>query len=81
MNAKTYLLELFPKTINYTLARKGLVKPTNPITLTFLVTAACQSLCKTCQIGKLHRENPQQVPLKLLRSLWVSLIISRLYVH
>lgn len=60
MNAKTYLLELFPKTINYALARKGLVKPANPITLTFSVTAACQSLCKTCQIGKIHRENPQR---------------------
>ena len=60
MNAKTYLLELFPKTINYTLARKELVKSANPITLTFSVTAACQSLCKTCQIGKLHRQNPQR---------------------
>jgi MoaA/NifB/PqqE/SkfB family radical SAM enzyme len=60
MNAKTYLFHLFPKTINYTLARRGLVKPTNPITLTFSVTAACQSLCKTCQIGKLHRQNPQR---------------------
>ncbi len=60
MNAKTYILELFPKTVNYTLARRGLVKPTNPITLTFSVTAACQSLCKTCQIGKVYRHNPER---------------------
>ena len=60
MNAKTYLLELFPKTINYKLAKKGFVQPANSITLTFSVTAACQSLCKTCQIGKLYRQNPQR---------------------
>jgi len=60
MNAKVYITELLPKTINYTLARKGWVKPGNPITLTYSVTAACQSLCKTCQIGKLHRQNPQR---------------------
>ena len=60
MNAKTYISYLFPKTVQYKLARKGLVKPGNPITLTFSVTAACQSLCKTCQIGELHRQNPQR---------------------
>ncbi len=60
MNAKTYLIELFPKTISYKLAKKGLLKPANPITLTFSVTAACQSLCKTCQIGKLYRDNPER---------------------
>ena len=60
MNAKTYLIELFPKTISYKLAKKGLLKPANPITLTFSVTAACQSLCKTCQIGKLYRDNPKR---------------------
>ncbi|GAF82120.1 unnamed protein product, partial [marine sediment metagenome] len=60
MNAKTYLIELFPKTISYKLAKRGLLKPANPITLTFSVTAACQSLCKTCQIGKLYRDNPKR---------------------
>jgi MoaA/NifB/PqqE/SkfB family radical SAM enzyme len=58
MNAKTYLLRILPKTISYKFARKWLVKPGNPITLTYSVTAACQSLCKTCQIGKLYRQNP-----------------------
>lgn len=61
MEAKTYLSELLPKTINYKLARIGFLKPANPITLTFSVTAACQSLCKTCQIGSLYRQNPQRV--------------------
>lgn len=60
MNAKTYLSELLPKTINYRLARKGIVKPASPITLTFSVTAACQSLCKTCQIGKLYLEHKER---------------------
>jgi len=60
MNAKIFLSELFPKTVNYRLARRGLLKPTTPITLTFSVTAACQSLCKTCQIGDLYRCHPER---------------------
>ncbi len=60
MNFRDYVFELFPKTINFKLQRLGLVKSANPITLTFSVTAACQSLCKTCQIGRLYRQNPQR---------------------
>ncbi len=60
MNTKVFLTELLRKTINYKLARKGWIKPGNPITLTYSVTAACQSLCKTCQIGKLYRGNPER---------------------
>ncbi len=60
MNLKDYCLHIYPKTINYYLARKRIVKPAKPITLTFSVTAACQSLCKTCQIGKLFREDPHR---------------------
>ncbi|MFX0201995.1 MAG: radical SAM protein, partial [Candidatus Hodarchaeota archaeon] len=59
MNAKTYLLELFPKTIHYKLARRGIVDPANPVTLTFSVTAACQSRCKTCHIGTRYHADPQ----------------------
>lgn len=59
MNLKAYLGELLPKTINYILARKGVVKATTPITLTFSVTTACQSLCKTCNIGRRYRHNPE----------------------
>jgi len=59
MNFFDYITEIFPKTINYRLSRLGLVKPEKPITLTFSVTAACNSLCKTCQIGLKFRENPK----------------------
>lgn len=58
MNSKVYITEILPKTISFRFARKRLVRPANPITLTYSVTAACQSLCKTCQIGKLYRHNP-----------------------
>jgi MoaA/NifB/PqqE/SkfB family radical SAM enzyme len=60
MNARDYVFQLFPKTVGFRLARLGVIKPANPITLTFSVTAACQSQCKTCQIGKLYRERPQR---------------------
>jgi len=61
MNFLDYIFELFPKTINYKLTRIGLVRTANPITLTCSVTAACQSRCKTCQIGRKYLENPQIV--------------------
>lgn len=55
------ILEFLPKILNYKLARKGLVKPANPITLTFSVTGMCQSNCKTCNIGKEFRKNPEKI--------------------
>jgi MoaA/NifB/PqqE/SkfB family radical SAM enzyme len=58
MNFRDYIFDIFPKTIRYNLNRFTFDNVINPITLTFSVTAACQSLCKTCQIGKLYRENP-----------------------
>ena len=61
MNFLDYAFELFPKTVGYKAARLGVMKPPNPITLTYSVTAACQSRCKTCQIGKKYRENPDIV--------------------
>jgi len=61
MKSLDNILELFPKTMWYRLTRSGLVGPANPITLTFSVTAACQSRCKTCQIGKRYHENPDIV--------------------
>ncbi len=59
MNARKYLTELLPKLIGYRLARKRLLKSINPITLTFSVTAACQSRCKTCNIGAQYLAHPQ----------------------
>jgi MoaA/NifB/PqqE/SkfB family radical SAM enzyme len=60
MNFRDFAFDIFPKTLGYNLSRLTSVSLINPITLTFSVTAACQSLCKTCQIGKLYRENPDR---------------------
>ena len=38
----------------------GLLKAKNPITLTFSVTAACQSKCKTCNIGLKYQQDPKR---------------------
>jgi len=55
-----YLFEILPKTINYKLARIGLLPPANPIVVTYSVTAACQSNCKTCRIGEMYRHDPSR---------------------
>ena len=60
MKGKDYLTRIFPKTVDFKVARSGLKKPGNPITLTFSVTAACQSMCKTCNIGLKFREDPKR---------------------
>jgi MoaA/NifB/PqqE/SkfB family radical SAM enzyme len=60
MNRKDYLKYIFPKTIRYQLNRKSFIKVVNPITLTFSVTSACQSKCKTCNIGLKYLENPER---------------------
>ncbi len=59
MNVKTLLTDILPRGPAYRLARRGLVHPPGPITLTFSVTAACQSRCKTCQIGERYRATPE----------------------
>ena len=60
MNAKDYITYLFPKTLNYKATKLGLVKPGNPITLTYSITAACQSKCKTCNIGVKYQQDPKR---------------------
>lgn len=50
--------ELIPKLATYKLAKKGLVRTPKPIILTFSITSACQSLCKTCNIGRRYLKNP-----------------------
>jgi len=55
-----YFTELFPKIIRYRLSGFGLFGPGRPINLTFSVTNACQSRCKTCLIWKLYKKNPQR---------------------
>lgn len=61
MKLRDYLTRIAPKTPYYEATRRGWVKPVNPLTLTFSVTAACQSRCKTCNIGKIYHENPDIV--------------------
>ena len=60
MNAKDYLIQILPKTIKYQMARSGFLGPVNPVTLTYSVTAACQSKCKTCNIGLKYQHDPKR---------------------
>jgi MoaA/NifB/PqqE/SkfB family radical SAM enzyme len=53
-----YIREILPKIIRYRLHMLGLVSPGTPLNLTFSVTNACQSRCRTCAIWKLYRDNP-----------------------
>lgn len=59
MRLRDYVFDVLPKAITYVNARKGKGIPKNPLTITFSVTAACRSLCKTCNIGRVYLENPQ----------------------
>ena len=52
---------IVPKLIGYRLAKHRLIKVPIPINFTFSITHACQSLCKTCNIGLRFRENPKAV--------------------
>ena len=60
MNAKDYLIHILPKTLKYQITRSGFIWPTNPVTLTYSVTAACQSKCKTCNIGLEYQHDPNR---------------------
>ncbi len=59
MKLRDYLTKIAPKALYYEATRRGWVQPVNPLTLTFSVTAACKSRCKTCYIGKVYLENPE----------------------
>ena len=59
MNAKDFVTYLYPKTLEFQLAYRGLIRPRGPITLTFSVTNLCQSRCKTCQIWRIYPEKHQ----------------------
>jgi len=50
--------KLSPKLLSYRLNRWFGYKNISPITLTFSVTAACQSRCKTCKIGDMYHDDP-----------------------
>ena len=51
---------LGPELISYRLNRWFGYKDFQPITLTYSVTAACQSKCKTCQIGAMFCQDPSR---------------------
>jgi len=55
-----YIREILPKIIRYRLHRLSLISPGTPLNLTFSVTNACQSRCRTCSIWKLYRDNPSK---------------------
>lgn len=60
MNRAPFLLELLFKILDFRSAREHVKEPGNPIVLTFSVTAACQSRCKTCNIGRKYQQNPRR---------------------
>lgn len=60
MNPRDYLTYILPKTLIYKASRLGLMRPTNPVTVTFSVTARCQSKCKTCHIGLRYQHDPNR---------------------
>lgn len=60
MSRAPFLLELLLKILEFRLARGHIKEPGNPIVLTYSVTAACQSRCKTCNIGRKFQQNPRR---------------------
>ncbi|MCP4403865.1 MAG: hypothetical protein GY801_41985 [bacterium] len=59
MKLRDYVFDVAPRALFYELARRGLMRPPNPLTITYSVTAACRSLCKTCNIGRTYLDNPE----------------------
>ena len=76
MNGKEYLIYILPKTLGYRASRYGLLKPGNPITLTYSVTAARQSKCKTCNIGLKYQQDPKRKNKDLSPALYPQICIS-----
>ena len=58
MKLLDYPLHIAPRAVYDRAVRLGLAKPVSPLALTFSVTAACQSCCKTCRIGERHQADP-----------------------
>lgn len=59
MKLRDYVFKVLTKIPRYEATRRGWAAPANPLTLTFSVTAACQSRCQTCNIGAVYQENPK----------------------
>lgn len=60
MKKSDLIFKLGPSLVSYRLNRWFGLKNFNPMTLTYSVTAACQSRCKTCQIGHMYMEHPER---------------------
>jgi len=60
MNRVHFLFELLLRILGFHLVRSQIKNPGNPITLTYSVTSACQSRCKTCNIGRKYQEYPER---------------------
>ncbi|MCA9668811.1 MAG: radical SAM protein [Myxococcales bacterium] len=58
MKLRDYITTVLPRAASYELARRGVAPAPRPLTLTFSVTAACQSRCLTCNIGNVYLDNP-----------------------
>ena len=58
MKKSDLFFKLGPNLAKYRMNRWFGYKNFNPITLTYSVTAACQSRCKTCQIGQMFCNDP-----------------------
>lgn len=59
MNPFDYVTILLPRVVKYRRRRKT-YRYVEPTVLTFSITAACQSNCKTCRIGALWRADPHR---------------------
>ena len=58
MKKSDLFTKIAPYLIDYRMNRWFGTKKFNPMTLTYSVTAACQSRCKTCQIGAMFCQDP-----------------------
>ncbi len=58
-----YLTRILPGLPFYAATRQGWLRkmPVNPLSLSYTVTPACQSRCKTCNIGQIYLKNPEIV--------------------
>ena len=53
------MISLVKDIINYNLLRLFGIPRVLPNNIAVAVTNKCNSLCKTCMIGKIYRENPK----------------------
>ncbi len=58
MKKKDFITTIMPRLTQYKMRRYFGRKKIDPMTVTYSITAACQSLCKTCQIGDMFKHNP-----------------------